>query len=394
MVTALARRLSSRVRFDQQQREDLTRMAATMDDVIRLNRGDPDLPTPPHILEAAARATHEGHTKYTHWQGVPELRQAIAEKLRRDNGLSYDPDEIVCTVGAQEALFVALMALVEPGDEVLMADPHYTSFARLVHVAGGRFVPVPTLASERFVVRPDEVGRRITPRTKLLALTTPDNPTGVCLPGETLHRLADLARAADLLVLSDEIYEKLADGTVPHVSIGAFPAMKERTIVVNGFSKAYRMTGLRLGYLAAPREVVERLEVLKANMTICPPSVAQWAGLAALEGPQDSIAEMVRVFRERRAIVMDTFDRLGVTYVRPDMTMHIFANFSGLDVGMTSMEFCWRLLEEERVLLSPGTAFGAGEGYVRVSWLAPTDRVRDAMGRLEAFVGRHRAGAS
>jgi aspartate/methionine/tyrosine aminotransferase len=390
MTTTLAQRLTSRVEFEQRQREDLVKMAASMPDVIRLNRGDPDLPTPPHILEAAARAAREGKTKYTHWQGIPELRQAIAAKLRRDNNLDYAPDEIIVTAGAQEALFVTALALIGPGDEVLMGDPHYTSFSRVVKIAGGAFVPVPTRIEERFMLRAEEVERRLTPRSKVLAITTPDNPTGVSQPRAALERLAALAQRANLLVMSDEIYEKLLDGATAHFSIGSVPGMKDRVVVINGFSKAYRMTGLRLGYLAAPGDVIERLEVLKANLSICPPSVAQWAGLAALEGPQDSIAEMVATFKERRQIVMDTFDAIGVPYVRPDMTMHLFANFSLM--GMTSMVFSQRLLEEEHVLIAPGTAFGTAEGYVRLSWLAPTDRVREAMDRLRAFVDRHQAG--
>jgi aminotransferase len=388
MTTNLAARLTSRVEFEQRQREDLTKMAAAMPDVIRLNRGDPDLPTPPHILEAVARAARDGKSKYTHWQGIPELRTAIAAKLRRDNNLDYTPDEIIVTAGAQEALFVTAMALVGTGDEVLMGDPHYTSFSRVVKIAGGTFVPVPTRIEERFMLRAEQVERRLTPRSKVLAITTPDNPTGVLQPREGLEALAALALRANLLVMSDEIYEKIVDGERAHFSIGSVPGMKERTVTINGFSKAYRMTGLRLGYMAAPADVVERLEVLKANLSICPPSVAQWAGLAALEGPQDSIAEMVATFKERRKVVMDTFDALGVPYVRPDMVMHLFANFSIL--GMTSMEFSERLLREEKVLISPGTAFGTAEGYVRISWLAPTEKVREAMDRLRAFMDRHR----
>jgi aminotransferase len=388
MSTTLAARLTDRVEFEQRQREDLMKMAASMPDVIRLNRGDPDLPTPPHILEAAARAAREGKSKYTHWQGIPELRAAIAAKLRRDNNLDYSADEIIVTAGAQEALFVTTMALVGAGDEVLMGDPHYTSFSRVVKIAGGTFVPVPTRIDERFMLRADEVERRLTPRSKVLAITSPDNPTGVLQPREALEGLAELAKRANLLVMSDEIYEKLLDGERPHFSIGSVPGMKDRTVTINGFSKAYRMTGLRLGYMAAPADVVERLEVLKANLSICPSSVAQWAALAALEGPQDSIAEMVATFKERRQIVMDTFDALGVPYVRPDMVMHLFANFSIM--GMTSMAFSERLLREEKVLISPGTAFGTAEGFVRISWLAPTDKVREAMARLRAFVGRHR----
>lgn len=391
MATILAQHLTDRVEFEQRQREDLVRMAASMEDVIRLNRGDPDLPTPPHILEAAAAAAREGKSKYTHWQGIPELRSAIAEKLRRDNALDYEPDEIIATAGAQEALFVTVLALIASGDEVLMGDPHYTSFARLVHIAEGTLVLVPTQASERFRLHPEEVERRLTPRSKVLAITTPDNPTGVMQPRAALEALAEVAKRRNLLVMSDEIYEKLLDGSTPPFSIGSAPGMKERTVVINGFSKAYRMTGLRLGYLAAPRDVVERLEVLKANLSICAPSVAQWAGLAALTGPQDSIAEMVQIFSERRQIVMDAFDALGIGYVRPDMTFHMFANFSVL--GMSSMEFATRLLKEARVLISPGTAFGTAEGYVRISWMAPTDRIREAMERMTTFVERRRRAA-
>jgi aminotransferase len=386
MSTTLAARLTSRVEFEQRQREDLVKMAASMPDVIRLNRGDPDLPTPPHILEAAARAAREGKSKYTHWQGIPELRAAIAAKLRRENNLDYTPDEIMVTGGAQEALFVTALALVGPGDEVLMGDPHYTSFSRVVKIAGGTFVPVPTRAEERLMLRAEDVERSLTPRSKVLAITSPDNPTGVLQPRAALERLAELALRRDLLVISDEIYEKIIDGERPHFSIGSVPGMKERTVTINGFSKAYRMTGMRLGYMAVPGDVVERLEVLKANLSICPSSVAQWAALAALEGPQDSIAEMVTTFKERRKIVMDTFDAIGIPYIRPDMVMHLFANFSIM--GMTSIEFSERLLREEKVLISPGTAFGAAEGYVRISWLAPTEKVREAMDRLRAFVDR------
>jgi aminotransferase len=387
MSTTLAARLTSRVEFEQRQREDLMKMAASMPDVIRLNRGDPDLPTPPHILEAAARAAREGKSKYTHWQGIPELRRAIAAKLRRDNNLDYAPEEILVTGGAQEALFVTALALVGPGDEVLMGDPHYTSFSRVVKIAGGTFVPVKTRPEERLMLRAEDVERSLTPRSKVLAITSPDNPTGVLQPRAALERLAELALRKDLLVMSDEIYEKLIDGERPHFSIGSVPGMKERTVTINGFSKAYRMTGMRLGYMAVPGDVAERLEVLKANLSICPSSVAQWAALAALEGPQDSIAEMVAVFKERRQMVMDTFDAIGVPYIRPDMVMHLFANFSIM--GMTSMEFSERLLREERVLISPGTAFGTAEGYVRISWLAPTEKVQEAMARLRAFVDRH-----
>ncbi len=386
MATAFTGRLAGRIFFTQREREDLMRMAATMDDVIQLNRGDPDLPTPPHIIAAAQRALEERRTRYTHWQGIPELRAALAEKLSRENNLRYSPDEIVVTTGAEEAIFVTVMALVETGDEVLMADPHYTPFARVVDVAGGRMVPVPTFERDRYAFRAGLVRPYLTARSKVLVLIDPHNPTGVVQPPDVLDELAALAREANLLVISDEIYEKLLYDGNQHRSIAAWPDMKERTILINGFSKAYSMTGFRIGYLAAPREVIEAVDVFKQVLTICPSSISQWAALAALQGPQDAVAETVRIYDERRRIIMDALTAMEIPYVRPDGTMYMFANIT--PTGLGSLEFCRRLLQDARVLMSPGSAFGAGEGYVRISWLVPTPRVREGMERLQTFLGQ------
>lgn len=379
-------RISERVKIKDRQWEDLNMLAESIPDVVQLNRGNPDLPTAPHIIAAAHKALDEGKTRYTHWQGIPELRRAIAQKLRRDNGLDYSPDEIVVTAGSQEALFVTVMALTNPGDEVLMPDPHYMTFGRALRVAGGKFVPVPTHERNSFVVEAKAIAAAVTPRSKMLVISSPHNPTGAVLDGDVLGSVAAVARDADLLVMSDEIYEKLLYDGADHVSIGSFPGMRDRSVIVNGFSKAYCMTGFRVGYLAAPRSVIQAMEVLKADVSICSSSISQWAALAAIDGPQDDIAAKLRIYEERRQIIMDGLDAMGVPYVRPRGAMYVYANISA--TGMPSNAFCERMLREARVLVSPSTAFGDGDGYVRIAWLVPTDRVREGMQRMQEFISR------
>jgi aminotransferase len=391
MSALMMERLSQRLRVQKRQWEDLNRIAESLTDVVQLNRGNPDLPAAPHVIAAAHKALDEGRTRYTHWQGIPELRRAIAAKLSRDNRLAYEPDEIIVTAGSQEALFVTVMALTDPGDDIVMPDPHYMTFGRALAVAGGQFVPVPTQEHDGFVVHAADVERRLTPRTKMLVVSSPHNPTGTVLDEPVLRDLADVARRANLLVMSDEIYEKLLFDSAHHVSIAAFPGMRDRTVVINGFSKAYCMTGFRVGYLAAPRPVVEAMEVLKADVSICSSSISQWAALAALEGPQDDLADKLRIYDERRQIIMRALDEMRIRYVRPRGAMYVFANITA--TGMNSVQFCERMLRESRVLVSPGTAFGAaGEGYVRIAWLVPTEQVRRGMERMHEFVDRHTRG--
>jgi len=392
MNALMSDRLSRRLRVQNRQWEDLNQIAESLDDVVMLNRGNPDLPSPPHVIAAAHKALDEGRTRYTHWQGIMELRRAIAAKLSHDNKLSYDPDEIVVTAGSQEALFVTVMALTDPGDDIVMPDPHYMTFGRALAVAGGRFVPVPTREQDGFVADAAAVERCLTPRSKVLVISSPHNPTGTVLDEPILKDLAALARRANLLVMSDEIYEKLLFDGARHVSIAGLPGMRERTVVINGFSKAYCMTGFRVGYLAAPRPVIEAMEVLKADVSICSSSISQWAALAALEGPQDDLTEKVRIYDERRQIMMRALDEMRISYVRPRGAMYVFANIT--PTNMTSVRFCERMLRESRVLVSPGTAFGAGDGYVRIAWLVPTERVRVGMERMHDFVTRHTRGTA
>ncbi len=383
-MSVLSARLTERVRFQDRLREHQMRRAATLEGVIDLSSGDPDLPTPPHVIKAAQHALQERQTRYTHWQGIPELRRAIAQKLQRDNALTYLPEEIAVTGGAEEALYVAIMALVEPGDEVLFADPFYHALPRLVKMAGGSSVMVPTHEADGFMLHPEEAERRLTPRSKALVLISPHNPTGTVLRREALEAFAGLARRANLLIVSDEIYEKILYDGAEHDSIAALPGMRERTIVINGFSKAYSMTGFRLGYLAAPGDMVEALQVFKENISICASAISQWAGVEALQGSQDQVAASVRTYDERRRVLMDGLDAMSIPYARPAGGLFLFANISG--TGLGSDEFCRRLLEESRVLLLTGTSACSRDGYVRLSWLQPADRIREGMKRMRAFV--------
>jgi aminotransferase len=384
-MSRLSERLTGRLRAQAAARGSDAYLLVPSGDVISLSVGDPDLPPPPHVIRAAHEALDAGRTRYTPWQGLRELRAAIADKLRRENGLDYGPDEIVVTVGAEEALYVALTALVEPGDEVVMADPYFHALPKLVTLAGGTPVFVPVREADGFGLRAEDVERRLTPRAKLLIVISPNNPTGAVLDPGALEALADLAARRNLIVLSDEIYERmLYDGAV-HRSIAGLPGMRDRTIVINGFSKSYSMTGFRLGYLAAPADVVAALQALKEPLSICASSVSQWAGLAALAGPQDG-AERVRVYDERRRVLMAGLDGMGLSFVRPRGGFFLMANLS--TTGLGSLEFCRRLLAEAKVAVFPGALTASRDDLIRMSWLAPVERIREGLDRMRRFVER------
>ncbi len=293
-------------------RERLLALAEGRRDMVRLGRGDPDLPTPPHIIEAAKRALDSGATHYTHWQGQPDLREAIAEKCRRDYRVQVTVDQVIVTAGAQEAMYVVFQALLDAGDEVLLADRHYTSYSRAIRLAGGVPVFVPTREANDFVIDPQDVEALISPRTKLLVVVSPENPTGAVIPADTIAALGRIAHEHDLMVIADDIYEKFVYEGPPHTSIAAEPALGDRTIMINGFSKTYAMTGWRVGYMAVPRELVGPMQVIKHTLTICAPAVSQAAALAALEGPQDCVDDMRRVYAERRQILLSGFEPLGM----------------------------------------------------------------------------------
>jgi aminotransferase len=357
-------------------------------DVITLGRGEPDIPTPPHIVEAAKRALDQGHTTYTNPAGMPALREAIAEKLRVDNNLSYDPaSEIIVTTGAQEAIAVVMQTMLNPGDEVLLAAPYYSAYEANVQLAGGVPVAVPTVEQRAFQMEPAEVEARITPRTKLLAIVTPANPTAAALTRDTIEGLADVARRRDLAVLSDELYEKVVYDGFEHVSIASLDGMRDRSIVINGFSKAYSMTGFRIGYMAGPADYVKAALEPRHSLSISSPTPFQHAALAALTGPQDFLAEMMAEYTERRNMMARTFDELGVTYSLPRGAFYFWANISG--AGVSSLEFCKRAVSEHGILFFPGSMYGPeGEGYIRISFLAPRDQLQIG---LERFAAAYRA---
>src|SRR5262249_27413218 len=269
------------------QRYDLMERAETMSDVIALGRGDPDLPTPRNIVEAAQRAIDRGVDRVSDTAGLPELRRAIADKLARENGVTVDAARgVVVTTGGQEGLFLIVQAILGRGDEILVPDPRYTSYDVAIQMAGATIVSIPTEEGDGFDLDPDEVEQRITPRTRALLLISPGNPSAGTITPPNIRRIAEIARKHDLLVISDEIYEKLLYDGTEHLSIGSLPGMTDRTITLNGFSKTYAMTGWRVGYVAGPRAVMQRVRRLKELASSCAPVVSQWAGVEALEGPQ------------------------------------------------------------------------------------------------------------
>ncbi len=369
------------------QRYDLLERAESMTGVIALGRGDPDLPTPQHIVEAAKRAIDRGVDQASDPAGLPELRRAIAAKLLRENGVKVDPaGGVVVTTGGQEGLFLLVQAILEPGDEILVPDPRYTSYDVAIQMAGAKMVSVPTDEHDGFDLDPEEVERRITPRTRVLLLITPGNPTAGTITPPNLRRLAEIARKHDLLVISDEIYEKLLYDGAEHLSIGSLPGMADRTITLNGFSKTYCMTGWRVGYLAGARSVMRRVRRLKDLASSCAPVVSQWAGVAALDGPQDVVEEYRSIYERRRRVMLDGLDRMGFTYGDPRGAFYIFVNASS--VGMDSIDLSQKLLEEARVLIFPGTGFGEQwVDYMRASYLAPEAELAEAMSRIETCLG-------
>jgi len=365
-------------------RNRMMTLAAKYQDVISLGRGDPDLPTPPHIVEAAHRAARDGHTHYTPSLGIVPLREAISAKLKRENHVDYGPDEVLVTTGGQEALCVIMQSLLNPGDEVILPSPTYTTYALAAHLAGGTPVHVPLDPDGGFQIDAAAIERHLTPRTKAIAVVSPNNPTATVQSRHALEAVADIARRHNLLVISDEIYEKiLFDGAVHH-SISSFPDMRDRTITVNGFSKAYSMTGWRVGWVAAPAPLMTGLQAVKDTYTICTPAPNQWAALAAIAGPQDCVEETVSIYARRRAWLLAGLQEAGLPFAPSGGSLFVFADIR--QTGVSSEQFCIDLLDRARVITYPGGDFGpGGEGFVRMSLLAPDPRFREAVDRIARF---------
>ena len=357
-------------------------LQAAGQDIVDLGGGDPDFPTPAHIVAAAADAMEAGDTHYVASPGIPELRRAIVEKLRRENGLTYSVDEIIVTPGGKPAIFAAIMTLIDQGDEVLILDPGWVSYAPEVVLAAGVPVSVPLSPDDHFTIIAERILPYITPRTRALILCTPNNPTGRVATEAELATVARLAQEHDFYVLSDEIYEKLVyDGAV-HRSIAALPGMWERTLTLNGFSKAYAMTGWRLGFLAAPQPIVKQILKVHSHSVTCAASFSQRGAIVALNGPQDFISEMVTAYDRRRHLVTDGLNAIpGVRCSLPEGAFYALADIRG--TGLTSAECAELLITEGGVAVTPGNAFGAaGEGFIRLSYATSDELLQRSIAQM------------
>jgi len=355
-----------------------------MSDVIALGRGDPDFHTPAHIVQAAKDALDANHHHYTGPTGIAPLREAIAEDLTARYGLDYGPDEIVVTAGAQEGIMLTMLGLCSPGDEVLITSPRFTSYDTAVRLCGGTPVPVPTFEKDDFALDVAEIEKRITPYTRMFVLVSPNNPTGAVTPPGAIRAIAELAIRHDLVIVADEIYGQLVYPPNEHLSIATLPGMRERTVTLNGFSKTYSMTGWRIGYVAAPAELVEMLTEPRHTLSINSCTISQHAALAALTGPREPIDAMIRAYAERRAWLMPALTEAGYSYGHPGGAFYIYTNVSS--TGLPAPEFCLRLLEETGVMVFPGTMFGdTSTDYIRISYLQPLPLIQEAMDRIATF---------
>ncbi len=370
--------------------EAASRLEAEGRDIVHLTVGRPDFDTPAHIKEAAKAALDAGQVHYTSNYGLPELRRAIANKLRGDNGLDYDESEVLVVHGASQAITVAVQGFLGPGDELLVPSPAYLNYFHVATLAGATAVPLPLRQENEFQLDPQDVIDRITPRTRMLVVTTPQNPTGAVCPPSVLQRLAEVAVERDLLVLSDEIYEKLVYDGFEHASIAAFPEMKERTFTINGFAKAYSMTGWRIGYVAAPKWMVDVMVRIVQYTTVCPTSFAQVGAVAALNGPQQPVAAMREEFDRRRRLVQERLDAIpGVRSARLQGAFYAFPDVSSY--GVSDDELADRLLNDAGVAVVPGSAFGpGGEGHLRLSYATEYGRLAEGLTRMADGLSRIR----
>ncbi len=361
--------------------------------VISFGAGEPDFDTPRRIKDAAIRALESGQTKYTEVGGIPELRAAVCQKFKRDNGLEYAPDEVMVSCGAKHTLYNIVMTLVNPGDEVLIPSPYWVSYPEQVRLSGGVPVPVPTPEATGFDLDPAALRKRVTPRTKMIILDSPGNPTGAVFSSEALAEVARLAVERDLWIVSDECYEALTyEGR--HISIASLGSdIKARTIVVNTCSKAYAMTGWRIGYAAGPRAIIKAMTDVQSQVTSNPTSIAQWAAVEALSGPQDEVAKMMGEFDRRRRVTVEGLNAIpGVTCVMPKGAFYAFPNISGLfgkrakgGVLRTSSDVCGFLLDEARIATVAGVDFGS-DAHIRLSYATGLETIREGLARMDAAV--------
>jgi len=361
----------------------------TMPDVISLGVGEPDFVTPEHIRQAGVRSIELGHTRYTSNYGILELREEIAAMLHRRYELTYDPKtEILVTVGVSEGVDLAMRTLVDPGEEVISLDPGYVAYEADIIFAGGVPVPVPTYAKYDFGVRASEIAAAITPQTKMILIGNPNNPTGAIVPEAELEGIAKLAIEHDLIVAIDEVYSRLVYDT-EHVSIAAMPGMRDRTVLLDGFSKAYAMTGWRIGYVAAPAQIIEAMLKVHQYTIMCASTSAQEAALEALRNGEADVQMMHDDYDRRRRMFVAGLNRIGLPCSEPRGAFYAFPYIG--DTGLADDEFVEKLLLEEKVAVVPGSSFGAaGVGYIRCAYCTAYDKLEDALARMERFLKNHK----
>lgn len=367
---------------------DFFEIVQTMDDVISLGIGEPDFATPWHIREAAIYALEKGRTGYTSNLGLPRLRRSISDYVRKKFGLRYEPlSEILVSVGVSEAIDLALRALLNPGDEVLYHEPCYVSYAPSITLARGVARAIETKAEDGFSLRADALEKAITPRTKVLMLNFPTNPTGATMTAAQWEEIAAICVRHDLVVLTDEIYSELTFEGGTHSTIATCPGMQERTVFLHGLSKAYAMTGWRIGYACAPAPLIEAMMKIHQYAILCAPIMGQDAAIEALERGDESVATMRREYERRRNFITRALNDMGLECLKPKGSFYVFPKINS--TGLTSRDFSMQLLHEHKVAVVPGTAFGpSGEGHVRCSFATGLDQIKVAMERMAVFVGR------
>ncbi len=354
-------------------------------DVCSLSTGEPDFDTPEHIKAAAKEALDAGKTKYGPVAGEPQLKAAIARKLRSDNNLNYQPENIIVTNGGKHSLYNLMMAAIDPGDEVIIPAPYWLSYPEMVKLASGKPVIVRTDASTGYKITPEQLTRAITPKTKLFVLNSPSNPTGMVYTRAEIKALAEVIVDRDILVVADEIYEKIIYDGAQHVSIGSLgKEIFDRTLISSGFAKAYSMTGWRVGYLAGPIEIIKATSTIQGHSTSNVCTFAQYGAIAALESSQESVEKMRQAFAQRRQVIFELLDAVpGISCIKPDGAFYMFVNIS--KTGMNSLEFCDAFLEQQQVAVIPGIAFGADD-HIRLSYATDLGTIKKAVERLDKFV--------
>ncbi len=365
-------------------------IVSEMKDAISLGVGEPDFVTPWPIREAGIQALEKGRTHYTSNAGTIELRQEISAFLKRKYSISYNPkSEIIVTVGGSEAIDITLRALIEPGDEVLIPEPSFVCYKPCTTLAGGIPVPIVTEEKDNFRLTKEKLLEKITDKTKVLILPFPNNPTGAIMEKEDLEEIATVLRDTNIIVLSDEIYSELTYNGKKHVSFASIDGMWERTVTINGFSKAFAMTGWRLGFVAAPEPLCSVMYKIHQYAIMCAPTLSQAAAVEALRNCDDDVENMCREYNHRRRILVDGFRKMGLSCFEPEGAFYVFPNISS--TGYSSEEFAQKLLEEEKVAVVPGNAFGqSGEGFVRCSYAYSIENIQEALRRIARFVERHK----